>query len=728
MIRDIRLGLRLIAGAGPRDILRIALMVAGLAIALASVLLCLAVPTALARAEATDIARTPIVTTDTGAAFAWGSVRQAETVPWHSVTVGGDLSGVKPPPGLSAWPEPGHSIVSPALLKVLQRDKTVGFELGIVDATPISPEGLVSPRELYSYTRTAEHFDAQRLVGFGDPSGTASLPTNTSQTYASLALFTLAPALLFASICLGFSARSRRGRYQRLVKIGLAANRCARIFAAEMTAVGIVSLAVAYVIFSAVQSRFGENAWLGVAWFPQQALLPTGVYVALAAVTLGLIAAGSARHMRRALGKSSQPSRRNRWVDAFRVLAGGGLLLAAAGFTAVSLPSLMSQVPEYQAGDNFIIYSMSSALAGLVGLLLLNPYLLSGLRRVAERLQGMVPVKMGMRLAHHHASRVTTLTAAVACALMVSSFAGGMLSAFARDTANDAGWQTFNITGDLSLAQRQELMRLSTAHVDAIYMTPEFHTVSTFACPAPGHADTYLVEGCREEPQRGVQGANLPPSLQVKQLDGSTRTVTLPAPLGTSHAITDLKLPLDQGQWILSAADMSFAVTVYTEDNRLAKTMDAIHKIVKDWPLNYGVKNEEGYYNLNAGAGAVNGGTILGFGILFMCLLFVLIEIRWEMARSIASQQALGMRPRTLRLASLCQLTAPLLIPGLISLTIGSLSAMICQAVFGRLYMNLASVALAPSIALAASLIFVAACGYAMGSPRFNRDLLATDA
>ncbi|MFI8265042.1 hypothetical protein [Streptomyces sp. NPDC085665] len=76
------------------------------------------------------------------------------------------------PPGVSAWPQPGQAVLSPALLAA-GRDEGIATRYGAMAAT-IGEQGLASPGERFAYVRPpADLDDTARMwpvTGFGAPS------------------------------------------------------------------------------------------------------------------------------------------------------------------------------------------------------------------------------------------------------------------------------------------------------------------------------------------------------------------------------------------------------------------------------------------------------------------------------------------------------------------------------------------------------------------------------
>lgn len=116
-MRDLRLAWTLLRGAGGREVIRLAAMTLGVAMAVWAVLIGLAAPRAVEHAHQVAVNRAPVVSRQSAAAGGL-SLRSVSVVVsnrvWTQVTVTGATADSPRPPGLLAWPAPGQTVPSTA--------------------------------------------------------------------------------------------------------------------------------------------------------------------------------------------------------------------------------------------------------------------------------------------------------------------------------------------------------------------------------------------------------------------------------------------------------------------------------------------------------------------------------------------------------------------------------------------------------------------------------------
>lgn len=324
---DALLAVRLLRGAGRREIVRLGATVLGVALAMFAVLLGLTTPLAISSGTDVEAARTPVI--------ADRVVRDVPTLdrvtrsdvavggtPWTRVQVSGVTSGSPLPPGVEVWPAPGTTLVSPALAEVLTEHPVLQQALGPLAPGRVSRAGLTSPDELFSYTilgpgtpksaAAATDEEPSRVVGFGGDPGSSG--GSGGWFVLEVLLLVVAPSAVFTAMVLSLTAASRMRRGLALTLVGMTPTRAARLYASEMTIVGLAGAVIGVLVHAGVQGRLAESGVLGVTWWPEQGR--TGLPVVVCAVVLATIGIRvlSRRSMRRVLARSPGQEQEGRRV------------------------------------------------------------------------------------------------------------------------------------------------------------------------------------------------------------------------------------------------------------------------------------------------------------------------------------------------------------------------------------------------------------------------------
>ncbi|HEY9472516.1 MAG TPA: hypothetical protein VIS06_01560 [Mycobacteriales bacterium] len=226
------------------------------------------------------------------------TVGQHDTL-WHGRHIGivevVDGTGATPPPGVSALPGAGRSVVSPALLDLLRDDPT-GL---LTDRVPhpvgqIEPAGLANPAELFAYvgvSRTALGPDASQVIGWG-PRGVSLFRSDISPYLAlPIAVLVIAPMLALLTGLLRLDERRRTTRLSGLAVLG--ATRAQRL-AADAGAVLlplVAGWAAAWPLSGPFDTALAEHAMAGRLFFGTD--LDPSVRVRLGVLALIMVVAGS---------------------------------------------------------------------------------------------------------------------------------------------------------------------------------------------------------------------------------------------------------------------------------------------------------------------------------------------------------------------------------------------------------------------------------------------------
>lgn len=305
------------------------------------------------RVEAVREGRTPVLAQSSRAAIAEvvmrGPVWGDEQFPL--VWVQPIEPSAPPPPGLRAWPEAGHVVVSPGLLARPEIIDGFGLELSTVgtgvDGT-IGDEGILTRSELLAYAAPPVGRDlgpgGARLPisGFGLPLGSdgglllevdPDYPSPLAAATGSL-LFIAVPSatLLAAAIRMRASARSRRTYVLRL--LGLSRRQVRAVLLLEtvlLVAPGTVAGALAGVLVLPHVRSLPLTGWE----LAEGSLVPSAVASFAAVLVTVLIASGVAVAHRRSRGRTGGRLRRapslREDVVGLSILVGSLATLAIAG-------------------------------------------------------------------------------------------------------------------------------------------------------------------------------------------------------------------------------------------------------------------------------------------------------------------------------------------------------------------------------------------------------------
>lgn len=264
-MRDLWLAIRLVRGAGRRDVTRLAVMAAGIALTVVALLVAHAIPRAMAAGVTREDARTPIAAEhDSPAAARWSSVQQlVGDRLWTQFTVSGVTAATPLPPGLSAYPDVGSTTVSPALAAALATDPALAAQVGPVAAGTITATGLRTPDELVSYrVIPAGGAGGTAIAGFGVAPGELGVNDGGAIVTAEVLVLTAVPAGLFLSVLARLSVASRLRRLRSLRLLGVSRDRSARIFGRELGVVALVGALLGVIGYRALQPTLaGSGAW-----------------------------------------------------------------------------------------------------------------------------------------------------------------------------------------------------------------------------------------------------------------------------------------------------------------------------------------------------------------------------------------------------------------------------------------------------------------------------------
>jgi hypothetical protein len=697
-----RLTLRLVRGGGVAGVIRLALMLIGVAVGVAATMLVAALPVVLDARKATAEARTPrAAATELAVRFHFAESVQV----WDGRRLGrvlvADVGPSTPlPPGVDRLPGPGEAVVSPALAARL------GSDTNLRDLIPgrligtIGPPGLLGPDELFAYVGVTEA-DAGGLTG---ASGWGSrddllLQRQHEGLPQGLALLILPPVVVYLVVCSRLAAATRARRYASLRLLGLRRGATLRLAAGEAAVAGGLGAILGLVAFDLVHPLLADSGVLGFRWYPTVAE-PTP---AVSVVIVAAVALASAFFGMVGLRRSLSRPVHNR-VDVAEPRSRAWLLAPLTlGLGMLTYPLLV--VPPRPTGAD-VRFAMGDGLAWVVivgtalacgGLLLGLRPLIVGLGALLDREWVPRALRLGARRMRSEPASTLRLLSGVALLLMVAGVGAGLM----RDLALRAGPTVTNYDVSLAIAPDQDPTVLQRSFQTAAEYRWTTQGSVVVPPPAGAVADTpaerieffgldLLTVDCRS--LRAIVGADLPecvdgrlyrmgtpailgsefdvpPGTQVRfaTANGGERYITVPAETVTIPERAFFTTP-DRPILLFTGVEPMLGWTAQTRigylvsgrDGELARFKAAIARI--DPSLHLQVSGEnlellEIYYHQR---GVLTTGVFVGFLLGTLAFAIASVDRVIEQRRNIAVLRVLGMRTRTIRAVEVAQLGLPL--------------------------------------------------------------------
>lgn len=734
---DLRLAVRLLLGAGPRELVRLAAMAIGVGFACFAVLVGIAAPRVAADAHAIQVDRAPTYDLEaTGGGLQLGvTAATLEDRPWTRVAVSGATPDSPLPPGLSRWPAPGTTIASPALRRLSERDAAVARSLGTLAPGTIGRSGLTGPDELYSYTATvvtsagaadagAKKSDSTVVSGFGNPD---AVPHQGSILMLGIevGLLVLTPAVVFLLTALRLSAVSRSRRSFALGLAGMGPTRAAALYGWEMSLVAAVGLALGESAYAAVQGWLGSSGLAGVRWWPEQGRIGIPLLVVVALVMVSAV-----RYIaRRAMHSAASMTRSERGRAAERVLPAAAAVvgLPSVGFLVIVAARGWARPSQAWASDRYAAYIAIAVVGAVVGVVLGVPWLIA---RLAEALAPRVapPVALGLRGAAFRLPSSRRLVAFVACAVMLAGLSAAFIASIHRGAVGDPATASisFSVAAVDSDPHWVERLPAGPFTVDApVDGTAGTYDVVVGDCPAVlRQAETVFNHpgSCTPSFQRGHGGIG-GASAQTLRLGGGT--ITLPQAPDTTNVTWDLKFPVRDAPWLSRVRGGTVTYWVSRSDHSYERTMAALVHAFPDARMDGGLKDPDQYALYEQQAGTVRAAASLG--VLLSACAFVLaaLEGRWARSRSLAALAALGTPRRALRSANLVEFAFPVITAAIPSALVGLLGGWAVLSFRGTDGMFSSQIWIWTLIGTGVSVVVASTAGWLTGTADFRREALA---
>lgn len=735
---DIRLALRLVRGAGRRDAVRLVAMALGVGFAVFAALVGIAAPRVSAQAHAVEVARGPVWGTTNDVAGGLRLETSNVTIgdqPWTRISVSGAGADSPLPPGISAWPSAGSTVVSPALRALVDGDPRVAREVGRLARGEIGSDGLTGPAELLSYSATStansgasapgHQARAQSVVtGFGNPAA-ASDGGSSPLLIIEITILVLTPAVLFLVTALRLSTLSRSHRSFALGLAGMSPRRTAQVYAWEMSVIAAAGFGLGAVAYGGLQAAIGSSGLLGIRWWPEQGRLGWLSLTVSGIVALVVVRVLARRAMHRAASRTRYQRSSNdpRWTIRIAMILG----LPATGFLLVVNINGLLHPSRALATDRFAAAIAAAVVASVIAVVLGVPGLIAQLG-TASASRAAPAYALGLRGAAFRIATGRRLIAFVTGSIMLAGLSAAFLTSLHRAAFGDPREATVNLTVSAVRANPRWLDQLPNFPLTieaSVHGNGGWYAVVVGDCRAverqaevvfnsPGH--------CTDTVQRGSGGIG---GASAHTLTLAGRRITVPPGDSTSNVTWDLKFPLRAAPW---TDQLTTGAITYWVDKLDGSYQAVISLLAKRFPgvaIDAGLKDAPRYSVYRQQTGVVRAAATLGVWLSVCSFLLTALESRWERARSLGALAALGASRRTQRTANLVEFTFPILVAVLPAAGVGLLGGWAVLSFWGTDGMFSGQVPAWTGAGLLASIILAATAGWMTGSSPFRREALA---
>lgn len=678
---------RILRGAGVRDRLRLGLQVVGVALAVVCAMLAVTMPMVFGAERARLAAREPVPAQlgadgqelSTGVSLSPSDqlYRGQPLTFWSiSVTAGTKL---ELPPGLSAWPAPGHLVLSPQLAADCQGDPALrarlpGGSAAVIDGT-IGTDGLASPNELFAWVGVGSD-DGPSVAGFGtDELAVAGLMQDNS-TSAMIELIVLVglPVVGFLLAASRMAAGTRAARTATLRLVGLSAAQCATLNGRMLAVTTAVGGAVGVLAYAPISAALGRSGVTGLAWFPGDTRVwwPLLVVIVAGLTLLGRVIGGASA--------GGGPGRRRRIPLALGVIPLGGVaVLIWIWYSAVNW--------GWQAIIALVVVTL--------GVVVLATSVASALAGRWARNDNLAPVtRLGLRLAGVQSGGTGIALGAVAVMISVAAFASALLGMVVRDFSSPA--QSYDVgvfARHLATQQQAAVMGLlESAEYPAYAQTatePNIMVASCASIHAMGGQDIDCDHGPIMLEASGGPVIYQPPKpgdkVQIPLTDGTSATVIVPAKTVTSDALgfNAVFVTPDEATWLAKASVVDFTFTVPSAGSSYDDLLGAVAQQAPDATTSTGGTDSEGLAFYEQQRAMLRVYTAAGFLFSLLALVLVGVGMSQDQLRSLTALQLVGLTRRQLRVAMALSKAFPVLVAVVPIWAAAGLSAQAVQASIG---------------------------------------------
>ncbi|WP_285627213.1 hypothetical protein [Kineosporia sp. NBRC 101677] len=343
--------------------------------------------------------------------------------PWTIIFVAASAPEAVPPPGLSRFPGPGETWLSPALATLSRSDDIVGQRVPGDRMGLISPEGLVAPDQLLAIVGREDHAlgDVGASSGWG-PSfagdGSSDTVVPRSAIFMATAALVGIPLFFFALTVNRLSSTARARRNAALYLLGVPQPVLARAAGVEAGLLAACGTGLGLLIGSFLIPPVATSGIMGIRWFPEDTDPgPVQIVLLVATMTWGASRL-SANSVRRQVQSPLAVRRGN-------ASGGGGLLkflpltIASSVLLSLCIIGALQRDRALATGPISLLFVLAAACA-VGGSLLALPPVTARLARRFSKSYVPVPVLLAGRRLSFDASASTRMAGAVVLLLVTS--------------------------------------------------------------------------------------------------------------------------------------------------------------------------------------------------------------------------------------------------------------------------------------------------------------------
>jgi len=317
---------------------------------------------------------------------------------WSTVFVSDDRGDAAAPPGLSAFPEPGQTWVSPAVAHALEQDPAARQRITGTVVGVIGELGLQSPDQYFVYSGLThdQNQDAWNAGGWGSPADTSERPSIPSGPFlAILGALVGLPVLLMVRASAQLSEEARTRELVTLHLLGVPVRLLATAAATRTLVTAALGCLVGSILACAVVLTVSADATLGISWFRPSTILPwapTTLIVLAVCLTTTLSTYRRTRRALRAVETARSGEPRGRPALVALPMALGIALLAG-----IVIPHLLLGA-KLSSGTTYNYFLAGTSLAVLGSLACLGMILRGVGKAMCRRGPGVLRLLGGRRL------------------------------------------------------------------------------------------------------------------------------------------------------------------------------------------------------------------------------------------------------------------------------------------------------------------------------------------
>ena len=340
------------------------------------------------------------------------------------------------PPGMSKMPEPGQTIVSPALDRLASSDSNVARRYP--NRSVLSVQGIQSESELLAYIRVPEgrnmrgdlvkdlsgETQAVRVQAFGRPSDTdfvydldpLSPPPSVGEATAGVVGFLVVPGLIILAVGFATASNVRDKRFEVLHWIGAPTRTRASLAVLETMVLSLPGMIAAVLLWAVVSPLLGRVPWVGHDVLRGDLGLPwwlLGISLAIGLTTTAVVAI-AVTAVRRGTEVQPRPTYQRTNITTLRAAPLG-----------VALAAFIIGWPV--RGPVGAMLNIGAIIATMIGVPLVFPGVLRAVGRVLGRLNS-IPVQIAGRGLEWYPIRMARPFLGVATLLVIILASSGYVS------------------------------------------------------------------------------------------------------------------------------------------------------------------------------------------------------------------------------------------------------------------------------------------------------------